>query len=134
MQIKLRRRGLARLGGALGQTLARASGRGAPDVADATRPSAPAAISPNPQDAYPPAQVARLVEQVGVRKASLPVRATVMLGMLAGAFIAFGAMYYTLVMTGSPLGFGSARLLGGIAFSLGPVLVIVGGAELYTTT
>jgi formate/nitrite transporter len=101
-------------------------------VADAIRPSAPAAITPNPQDAYPPAQVARLVEQVGVRKAGLPVRPTLMLGMLAGAFIAFGAMYYTLVMTGSTLGFGPARLLGGIAFSLGLVLVIVGGAELFT--
>jgi formate/nitrite transporter len=101
-------------------------------VAEATRPSAPAAITPSPQDAYPPAQIARLVEQVGVGKARLPVRATVMLGMLAGAFIAFGSMYYTVVMTGSTLGFGPARLLGGIAFSLGLVLVIVGGAELFT--
>jgi len=101
-------------------------------VADLTRPSAPATITPSPQDAYPPAQIARLVEQVGVRKANLPARATLMLGMLAGAFIAFGAMYYTLVMTGSPLGFGPGRLLGGIAFSLGLVLVIVGGAELFT--
>jgi formate transporter len=55
-----------------------------------------------------------------------------MLGMLAGAFIAFGAMNFTLVMTGSTLGFGPARLVGGIAFSLGLVLVIVGGAELFT--
>ena len=100
-------------------------------MAEASRSSA-SAISPSPQDAYPPAQVARLVEQVGVKKASLPVRATVMLGMLAGAFIAFGAMYYTLAMTGSTLGFGPARLLGGIAFSLGLVLIIVGGAELFT--
>jgi formate/nitrite transporter len=101
-------------------------------VADATRPIAPATISPNPQDAYPPAQVARLVEQVGVRKANLPVRATVMLGMLAGAFIAFGAMYATLGMTGAGLGFGPSRMLGGLAFSLGLILVVVGGAELFT--
>jgi formate/nitrite transporter len=102
------------------------------DAAHATGLTAPAAISPNPQDAYPPAQVARLVEQVGVRKANLPIRATVMLGILAGAFIAFGAMYYTVAITDSSLGFGPARLLGGIAFSLGLVLVIVGGAELFT--
>ncbi|MEM7023729.1 MAG: formate/nitrite transporter family protein [Pseudomonadota bacterium] len=89
-------------------------------------------ISVNPQDAYPPAQVAHLVEQVGVRKARLPVRSTLVLGLLAGAFIAFGGMYFTLVMTGSGLGFGPARLLGGVAFSLGLVLVIVGGAELFT--
>ena len=101
-------------------------------MADATGSSAQAAVTPHPQDAYPPAQVARLVQQVGVRKARLPLLATVMLGVLAGAFIAFGAMYYTLVMTGSTLGFGPGRLLGGVAFSLGLVLVIVGGAELFT--
>jgi formate/nitrite transporter len=89
-------------------------------------------ISPDPQDAYPPAQVARLVEQVGVRKANLPIPTTLMLGLLAGAFIAFGAMYFTVVMTGSTLGFGPSRLVGGVAFSLGLVLVIVGGAELFT--
>jgi formate/nitrite transporter len=92
----------------------------------------PPGISSSPQDAYPPAQVARLVEQVGVKKANLPIVATLMLGLLAGAFIAFGAMYYTVVMTGTTLGFGPARLVGGVAFSLGLVLVIVGGAELFT--
>jgi formate/nitrite transporter len=89
-------------------------------------------ISSPPQDAYPPAEVARLVEQVGVKKAHLPTSTTLMLGLLAGAFIAFGAMYSTVVMTGSALGFGPARLAGGVAFSLGLVLVIVGGAELFT--
>jgi formate transporter len=90
------------------------------------------AVAPSPQDAYPPAEVARLVEQVGVSKATLPALQTVALGLLAGAFIAFGAMYYTLVMTGSGLGFGPDRMLGGIAFSLGLILVVVGGAELFT--
>ena len=52
--------------------------------------------------------------------------------MLAGAFIAFGAMYATLTMAGSALGFGPSRMLGGLAFSLGLVLVVVGGAELFT--
>jgi len=98
---------------------------------DVSRSGTPG-VSPHPQDAYPPAQVARLVEQVGVKKANLPIVPTLMLGLLAGAFIAFGAMYYTVVMTGSTLGFGPARLLGGVAFSLGLVLVIVGGAELFT--
>ena len=96
------------------------------------RSSAPIAVSPSPQDAYPPAQVARLVEQVGVKKATLPAVQTLALGVLAGAFIAFGAMYFTLVMTGSELGFGPSRLLGGFAFSLGLILVVVGGAELFT--
>ena len=98
----------------------------------ASRTAAPAAVSPSPQDAYPPAQVAHLVEQVGVKKATLPLVETLALGLLAGAFIAFGAMFCTLVMTGNPLGFGPGRLLGGLAFSLGLILVVVGGAELFT--
>ena len=97
-----------------------------------SRTAAPAAISPSPQDAYPPAQVALLVEQVGVKKATLPLIETLALGLLAGAFIAFGAMFYTLVLTGNTLGFGPGRLLGGLAFSLGLILVVVGGAELFT--
>jgi len=55
-----------------------------------------------------------------------------MLGLLAGVFIALGAALYTQVLTGSTLGAGPTRLLGGAAFSLGLVLVVVGGAELFT--
>jgi formate transporter len=94
--------------------------------------AAPSAVSPSPQDAYPPAQVALLVEQVGVKKATLPAVPTLALGVLAGAFIAFGAMFSTLALTDSPLGFGPGRVLAGLAFSLGLVLVVVGGAELFT--
>lgn len=83
-------------------------------------------------DAYAPAEIARRVEAAGVAKANLPFLQTFVLALLAGAFIAFGGMLYTLVMTDSGLGFGPARLLGGIAFSLGLILVIVGGAELFT--
>ena len=101
-----------------------------PSAPEGARP--PAAVSPSPQDAYPPAQIARLVEEVGIRKATMPAVQTVALGVLAGAFIAFGAMYATLVMTGAPLGFGLGRMLGGLAFSLGLILVVVGGAELFT--
>ena len=89
-------------------------------------------VQPPPQDAYPPAQVAAMVEAVGVKKANAPFLQLVMLGLLAGAFIAFGAMYYTLTVTGSELGLGPTRLLGGAAFSLGLVLVVVAGAELFT--
>jgi len=83
-------------------------------------------------DAYTPAKMAELVEGVGVKKAALPTIPTLALGALAGAFIAFGAMFFTLVMTDHNLGLGPARLLGGIAFSLGLILVVVGGAELFT--
>jgi len=86
----------------------------------------------NHVDAYTPPQVAALVEAVGARKASLPALQTATLGLLAGAFIAFGGMFFTLVMTGNELGLGPGRLLGGLAFSLGLVLVVIGGAELFT--
>ncbi|GAA0282725.1 formate transporter FocA [Alteraurantiacibacter aestuarii] len=87
---------------------------------------------PHPLDVVAPAQIARLVEDVALRKVQLPFVQTLTLGVLAGAFIAFGAMFFTLVITGSELGFGPTRLLGGMAFSLGLVLVIIGGAELFT--
>ena len=83
-------------------------------------------------DAHPPAMMARLVARVGVTKAAMPVLKTLTLAVLAGAFIAFGALLYTMTVTGSGLGFGPTRLLGGIAFSLGLILVVVGGAELFT--
>jgi formate/nitrite transporter len=83
-------------------------------------------------DAYSPSQIAQLVENVGVHKATLPLLQTVTLAVLAGAFIAFGSMFYTIVVTGSEFGLGVTRLLGGVAFSLGLILVVVGGAELFT--
>jgi formate transporter len=96
-------------------------------------PQDPAIVStpPNP-DAYAPEQIALRVEAIGVVKAAAPALPTITLGLLAGAFIAFGAMFYTAVMAGVDPGFGPARLLGGVAFSLGLVLVVVAGAELFT--
>lgn len=83
-------------------------------------------------DAHPPARIARLVEEVGLRKARLSLVQLCMLGALAGIYIAFGAMLFTLVMTGADPASGLARWIGGIAFSVGLVLVIVAGAELFT--
>ena len=83
-------------------------------------------------DAYAPARIAALVEAAGVRKSAMATLPMLTLGVLAGAFIAFGGMFYALVMTGNELGLGPGRMLGGIAFSLGLILVIVGGAELFT--
>ena len=85
-----------------------------------------------PFDAYTPAEIAVRVETVGVTKARMATLPTLALGILAGAFIAFGAMFYTLAITGSDLGFGPTRVLGGMVFSLGLVLVVIAGAELFT--
>ena len=86
----------------------------------------------NNHDAYKPAKIAALIESVGVTKAQLPLQQMFVLAILAGAFIGFGAAAYTMVMTGVDLSFGPSRLLGGVAFSLGLILVIIGGAELFT--
>jgi len=83
-------------------------------------------------DAYAPAQIAERIERAGVAKARLPVIQTLMLAVLAGAFIAFGSMMYLVAMTEPGLGLGPSRLLGGVAFSLGLVLVSIAGAELFT--
>lgn len=88
--------------------------------------------NPTSIDAYAPAEIAQRVAGAGVKKAEAPLTQTLVLAVLAGVFVAFGGAFFTLVMTGSPLGFGPARLLGGLAFCLGLILVVVGGAELFT--
>ncbi|BAU73932.1 formate/nitrite transporter family protein [Metapseudomonas furukawaii] len=83
-------------------------------------------------DAYQPAQIARRVQEMGVAKArAAPLRLFV-LALLAGAFISLGALLFGVIVTGSNLGFGVTRLLGGLGFCLGLVLVVIGGAELFT--
>jgi formate transporter len=83
-------------------------------------------------DAYAPAQIAQRVESVGVTKARLPTLPLLMLGVLAGAFIGLGAMLFALVKSDATLGFATGALLGGLVFSLGLLLVVVAGAELFT--
>lgn len=81
---------------------------------------------------HKPAEIALLVDAAGVTKARLPLVQTLSLAILAGVFIALGAAAYAAVMTGVDASFGPARFLGGIVFSLGLILVVVGGAELFT--
>lgn len=86
-------------------------------------------------EAYAPAEVAVRVRDGGVGKATAPAAALVALAVLAGAFIALGALFYTVTITAGPNQsghLGLIRLAGGVAFSLGLVLVVVGGAELFT--
>ncbi|MFT6268806.1 MAG: formate/nitrite transporter [Alphaproteobacteria bacterium] len=82
--------------------------------------------------AYSPAQIAAQVDEIGVKKAKISLLPLLMLGLLAGAFIGIGGMLYALVKSDSALSFASAQLLGGLAFSLGLILVVVAGAELFT--
>jgi len=83
-------------------------------------------------DAFSPKEIAEKVQTVGVVKAHLPSLQTLMLGVLAGGFIGLGALYFALVVSDTQLSFGVAQVLGGVAFSLGLILVVLGGAELFT--
>jgi len=87
---------------------------------------------PTNNDAYAPRQIAVLIETAGVAKATQSAIQMLVLAMLAGAFIGFGAAAFTAVMTGADAAYGPSRMLGGLVFSLGLILVIVGGAELFT--
>lgn len=83
-------------------------------------------------DAYAPKEIAARVSEVGVGKARLPLLTVTLLGLLAGAFIGLGALMFTLVASDATLSFAISRLLGGLVFSLGLVLVSIAGAELFT--
>jgi formate transporter len=84
-------------------------------------------------DALLPQEMAEKAEAIGVRKAGLPLLTLFALAILAGAFISLGAMFATTVAAGSSvLPYGVARLLVGLVFCLGLVLVVVAGAELFT--
>ena len=82
--------------------------------------------------AYSPAEIKEAVEKVGVKKANLPFPASFMLAIVAGGGIGFGALYYTIVASDPTLSFATVRVLGGVVFTLGLALVLVGGAELFT--
>ena len=92
-----------------------------------------APFTPTGLDALPPAEVARKAEFVGVTKAGMETFNVFVLSVLAGAFIAMGAIFATTVAAGgSELPYGVVRLLAGLTFSLGLILVVVAGAELFT--
>jgi formate transporter len=85
-------------------------------------------------DALLPQEMATRAEYLGVRKAEAPVLTLFTLSILAGAFIGLGAMLATTAAAGTSgaIPYGVARILIGLVFSLGLILVVVGGAELFT--
>lgn len=84
-------------------------------------------------DALLPPDMARRAEDAGVRKASLDATTTLALAVLAGAFIALGGVFATTALAGGEAApWGATRVLAGVVFSLGLILVVVGGGELFT--
>lgn len=83
-------------------------------------------------DAYVPAQMAARVEKAGIAKGNKDFFATLTLAMMAGLFIGLGAAFFTFVIHDSTLSVGLTKLIGGFVFSLGLILVIITGSELFT--
>ncbi len=83
---------------------------------------------------YSPKEVTKIAEQVGVYKASNPFFKTAFSSLLAGMFIALGAVFAVNSMTGlgGVVPFGIIKCIYGLTFSLGLILVMVAGAELFT--
>ena len=91
-------------------------------------------MEPEPSfDLFLPPVMAQKAEELGIRKAAIPFVRLFPLAVLAGAFISLGAIFSTVVLAGSSaLPYGIARLAAGLVFCLGLILVVIGGAELFT--
>jgi formate/nitrite transporter len=83
-------------------------------------------------DALLPADIAARIEAANVKRAALPIRNLIVLGVLGGIYIALGGALATLALTDNGLGFGPSRLTAGIAFSLGLIMLVIAGGELFT--
>lgn len=86
-------------------------------------------------DAVLPPDMAKKAEDIGVAKATKNPLSAFVLAVTAGAFIGIAFIFYTVVTTGNDgMGWGANRLMGAMAFSLGLMLIVVNGGELFTST
>src|SRR3989338_8114212 len=90
-------------------------------------------IEKSPFDAYLPKDIARIVENIGVAKANLDFWSMFVLAILGGVFVALGSELFTFVTHDSKLSFGISNFLGGLAYSLGTILIVIAGAELFNS-
>ena len=92
-------------------------------------PAAPPVLSCDP-----PPEIAKTIVGVAIKKTATATPSLMVLALLAGAYIALGAVLFTIVTNdlSAYIGDGLSRLVGGLSFSLGLILVILGGAELFT--
>lgn len=90
-------------------------------------------MDPFSVDAYTPAEIARRLEKTSMSKCTVDPLRVFALALLAGAFIALGAAFFTIVTYDvGNIPAGLMRLIGGLSFCLGLILVVVAGAELFT--
>lgn len=81
---------------------------------------------------YSPQEISKRIISIGIAKGRLPFLSLALLGLLAGAFIGFGAVFYTIIVSDATLSYAEARVIGGLCFSLGLLMVVIAGAELFT--
>jgi len=80
-----------------------------------------------------PATMAARAEANGVGRVAMDPLTVLVLSVLGGAFVAFGAVFATTVSAGATgLPYGVVRLLIGVAFTIGLIMVVIAGAELFT--
>ncbi len=86
-------------------------------------------------DALLPAEIAQRAADMGVRKANMSAITTLVQAVLAGGFVSLGALFATIAVSsgaGAQLPYGVGRLLFGLVFCLGLILIVLAGAELFT--
>lgn len=83
-------------------------------------------------DAYTPQEMEDRAEKTGIKKAMMPILPSFLLAVVAGGAIGLGGMYFCIVLADPSLSFAMQRVLGGTVFTLGLILVLIGGAELFT--
>ncbi len=104
----------------------------APDDVAASRTLAAADVAAVRPDALAPAQIEAKAEAVAVGKVQMTASKCFVSSILAGMFIALGALFFCTFLGDATLPFGIQRVLGGVCFCLGLVLVLCCGAELFT--
>ena len=86
-------------------------------------------------DSFSPAQMTQIAEELGNYKVNKHPSSTILSAILAGVFISIAFVFYITATTGTAtVAFGLAKLVGGICFSLGLMLVVCCGTDLFTST
>jgi formate/nitrite transporter len=83
-------------------------------------------------EAFSPQEIAKKIAEIAKKKSGLDLYRLFVLAILAGVFIGLGAQFFTLVIHDSDISLGLTKLIGGVVFSLGLILIVLAGAELFT--
>src|SRR5207249_5174155 len=101
-------------------------------VIEGTNPSNGEVHTSNSSDSLLPKEIAEKMEKVGVQKVNLNTFSAFILAILAGAFIALGGIYFTFATSQIIVTRPFTQIIGGMVFSMGLILVVIAGAELFT--